>query len=174
MPIPTNVLSLKKQTEKTAMDGQQQIKRQPATGGTFARFNMRAFIFNSFYYFYHGIRSDRFWLFFSATPVLTYLLTKTGLPVIAAATAAVLAVRIIAALRADGDIQRQREENAYPPKETPTPWFSVSLTRVLLFSVIWLTKTGRPSATATGNIISRRFFAAGSSASFSSFPFFCG
>ena len=79
------------------MDGQQQIKRQPATGGTFARFNMRAFIFNSFYYFYHGIRSDRFWLFFSATPVLTYLLLKTGLPVIAAATAAVLAVRIIAA-----------------------------------------------------------------------------
>ena len=78
------------------MDGQQQIKRQPATGGTFARFNMRAFIFNSFYYFYHGIRSDRFWLFFSATPVLTYLLLKTGLPVIAAATAAVLAVRIIA------------------------------------------------------------------------------
>ena len=115
------------------MDGQQQIKRQPATGGTFARFNMRAFIFNSFYYFYHGIRSDRFWLFFSATPVLTYLLLKTGLPVIAAATAAVLAVRIIAAFRADGDIQRQREENAYPPKETPTPWFSVSLTRVLLF-----------------------------------------
>ena len=118
------------------MDGQQQIKRQPATGGTFARFNMRAFIFNSFYYFYHGIRSDRFWLFFSATPVLTYLLLKTGLPVIAAATAAVLAVRIIAAFRADGDIQRQREENAYPPKETPTPWFSVSLTRVLLFSVV--------------------------------------
>ena len=95
------------------MDGQQQIKRQPATGGTFARFNMRAFIFNSFYYFYHGIRSDRFWLFFSATPVLTYLLLKPGLPVIAAATAAVLAVRIIAAFRADGDIQRQREENAY-------------------------------------------------------------
>ena len=118
------------------MDGQQQIKRQPATGGTFARFNMRAFIFNSFYYFYHGIRSDRFWLFFSATPALTYLLLKTGLPVIAAATAAVLAVRIIAAFRADGDIQRQREENAYPPKETPTPWFSVSLTRVLLFSVV--------------------------------------
>lgn len=118
------------------MDGQQQIKRQPAANGIFARFNMYAFIFNSFYYFYHGIRSDRFWLFFSATPFLAYLLTKTGLPVIAAAAAAVLSVRIAAAFRADGDIQRQREENAYPPKESSTPWFSVSLIRVLLFSVV--------------------------------------
>ena len=87
------------------MDGQQQIKRQPATGGTFARFNMRAFIFNSFYYFYHGIRSDRFWLFFSATPVLTYLLLKTGTYVIRTADGKrYFKIQIISWYNADSEI----------------------------------------------------------------------
>lgn len=118
------------------MDGQKQAKRQSAKKEIFARFNLRAFIFNSFYYFYRGVRGDRFWLFFSATPILAYLLFKIGLPIAAAAAAAILSVRLAAAFRADGDVRRQREENERPPQQAPVPWFSVSLTRVLLFSVV--------------------------------------
>ena len=155
------------------MDGQQQIKRQPATGGTFARFNMRAFIFNSFYYFYHGIRSDRFWLFFSATPVLPSLPPQPP-PFWRCVSSPLFALTETFSGNGKKTHIRQKKHQL-PGFPFPSPeccFFPSSPLTSIRF--IWLTKTGRPSATATGNIISRRFFAAGSSASFSSFPFFCG
>ena len=155
------------------MDGQQQIKRQPATGGTFARFNMRAFIFNSFYYFYHGIRSDRFWLFFSAKPAFPSLPPQPP-PFWRCVSSPLFALTETFSGNGKKTHIRQKKHQL-PGFPFPSPeccFFPSSPLTSIRF--IWLTKTGRPSATATGNIISRRFFAAGSSASFSSFPFFCG
>lgn len=100
------------------------------------KFNPRAFLFNSFYFFYKGIRSDVFFFFFIATPLLFYFLSKTNMPATVSATAAILAVRLAAGLSAGHFLQNYtRQQNSdQPPK--PVLYFSVSALRVVVFTFL--------------------------------------
>jgi len=135
---PLNILGLKQQTGKI-MNSKKENHKQTVTDKrlpTSIRFNIWAFVFNSFYYFYHGIRRDKFVLFFLASPLLAFILFKAGLSTAAAITAAFLSIRLTAAFCADKDVKLQKEESKQSDRDILTPYFSVSRTRVLLFSVI--------------------------------------
>ena len=104
-------------------------------GGAFC---LPAFVFNSFYLFYKGIRSDFFFIFFLLTPLLYYFLQKLGCSPAASLACAVLIVRLICALTAKKLLEQQRQEQeATADQSAPRPvcYFSVSCLRMVAFSV---------------------------------------
>lgn len=149
-------------------------------------FNPRAFIFNSFYYFYHDVSFGKFLAYFLATPLLFALFVLLKATPVAAFFTAVLAVRTVAGFRANIDLKKHMKEFVDEYKDVdfnpqPVVYFSVPLTRLFfaslisfgLYDVYWAYKNwaGRPAA-AAGNTTSFRSAAAGFSAFFSFFRCF--
>lgn len=103
-------------------------------------FNPRAFVFNSFYYFYHDVSFGKFLAYFLATPLLFILFVLLKATPAAAFFTAVLAVRTVAGFRANIDLKKHMEKfvNEYKDIDfNPQPliYFSVSLTRLFFASL---------------------------------------
>lgn len=122
-------------------------------------FNPRAFVFNSFYYFYHDVSFGKFLAYFLATPLLFALFVLLKATPVAAFFTAVLVVRTVAGFRANIDLKKHMKEFVDKYKNVdfnpqPVVYFSVPLTRLFfaslisfgLYDVYWAYKklAGRP------------------------------
>lgn len=104
-------------------------------------FNPRAFVFNSFYYFYKDIAFGKFLAYFLATPLLFVLFAALKVPPATAFLTAFLAVRTVAGFRANIDLKQHMEEFVNKYKDIdfnprPVVYFSVSLPRLFFASLI--------------------------------------
>lgn len=104
-------------------------------------FNPRAFVFNSFYYFYHDVSFGKFLAYFLATPLLFALFVLLKATPVAAFFTAVLAVRTVAGFRANIDLKKHMKEFVDEYKDVdfnpqPVVYFSVPLTRLFFASLI--------------------------------------
>ena len=116
---------------------QETLKKDEPTNA----FNPWAFIFNSFYYFYHDVSFGKFLAYFLATPLLFILFVLLKATPAAAFFTAVLAVRTLAGFRANIDLKKHMKEFVDKYKNVdfnpqPVVYFSVPLTRLFFASLI--------------------------------------
>lgn len=116
---------------------QETLKKDEPTNA----FNPWAFIFNSFYYFYHDVSFGKFLAYFLATPLLFILFVLLKATPAAAFFTAVLAVRTVAGFRANIDLKKHMKEFVDKYKNVdfnpqPVVYFSVPLTRLFFASLI--------------------------------------